>query len=260
MTLDISPLIDVYARPTVDLVLQESAYPVNASHFGGKPFATADSEHWPICRKCQYGMIFVCQIELTKEQQVQFGSDALVQLFCCARCHTFGKMAAGTFEVRQIVAIEPGEYKELAVKHKIKGSPVFKWLANVPYEVQEFSVEYGKSFVSMPDQYEIAELLKKAKDPKLKALAKEAGSYSESDEYENAVADRGMKCGNGTMKLGGYACWQQAEGPQMCKKCKEPMDVLLQIDGEKCWIGTDGFAILLHCKKDRDFNLIISGT
>jgi uncharacterized protein YwqG len=262
MTLDISPLIEKYSRPTVDLVMRESTYSVSASHFGGKPFATADSEGWPVCAKCKYGMIFVCQIALTKEQQTQLEmDDALVQLFCCARCHDFGNMAPGTFEVWRIKANQLGEYKELEVQHNLKKSPIFKWLANVPYEVQEFSVEYGKSFVSMPDPFEVLALVKKAKEPALKSFAKQAESYAHNDDYEHAVIEKGMKVYDGAMKLGGYASWQQTEGLQICKQCKEPMDVFLQIDGEYCWIGTDGYAVLMHCKKDRDsFALVISGT
>lgn len=257
---EITPLIEKYSKTTTDLLSRDCQYEVNASHFGGKPFATAESD-WPICKRCKYGMIFICQLALTPEQQSQFTLEALVQLFCCPRCHGFGEMSSGTFHVRQIKNAERDEYRELAPEHKVKRSPVFKWMANVRYDVEEFGVEQGASFVTMPDPYEIGGLLKKAKDPELKVFASEAKSYPDSDDYEEAVTAKGITIDNGKMKLGGYACWQQGEGPQPCSKCKEPMDLFLQIDGEKCWIGTDGYAVLFHCKNDSDnFALIISGT
>jgi hypothetical protein len=240
--LDVAPMVEV-------------SY--DSSHFAGQPYAI-ESDKWPICKICKFGMVFCLQVNLPSQCSVVLGISGLVELFFCPRCFVDGTLSKDICCVRHYENPNSGSFVHMPVEHKIKTSPVNRWLANVKWEFEPRTINIGQEWVELPYVDELAAKILKQADKAEKTKWTER--FADRDWYDpvfDAVEE--LRAGLQTAShLGGYPGWQNGYHEIKCKSCRQEMNFLLQVESDG--LG-DGNGLLFYCKRHPDsFEFFFSTT
>jgi hypothetical protein len=218
---------------------------------------------------CQWQDDFVSPLKHQVKQPVKHqakrakgGSSELIRLFLCGRCHAFGAQEEGSWAVLPSAGAKATDFAPIQPRHKVKKSPVYQWLANVPYQAAPLKITPGEKFLCMPAQDEFAEIALKAGSATAKKLLA-AIEFSDDwqDTYEEQVQAAGCRLPLSGSQVGGYPLWMQGYESVQCPQCRGKMELCLQVDGYQCWIGADGFALLFRCAEHKEsFQLLVSAT
>jgi hypothetical protein len=211
-------------------------------------------------------MSFICQLQNDlpdpKNGGASTGSSELIALFLCGRCHELGVQKEGSWAVFSYTDPRPTEFVPIQPRHQVKKSPVYQWLANVPYQAAPLKITLREKFLCMPTPDEFAEIVSHARGARAKKLLA-AIDFSDGweDTYEKQVKTAGCHLPASSSQAGGYPMWMQGYESVKCRQCKGKMELCLQVDGYQCWIGADGFALLFRCTDHKDsFQLLVSAT
>jgi len=180
------------------------------SKFAGKPWLHAD-ENWPRCQNCLQPMQLMLQLncaDLPAEMQAQAGRG-LIQLFYCVNTDPFCAI--------DCEAWYPFAKSVLARRVETDGAGSE---FNLPDNA--FPAKRIIGWEAGPEEYPSPE---EAMD----LLAEHDEALSEG-EHDLLLEEMSPAAGE---KLGGWPAWAQGVEYPRCPDCKEPMQVIFQLDSEQ---------------------------
>lgn len=212
------------------------------SWFGGEPTAAA-GERWPVCERCSAPMRFFLQLALGElPERAGFPlRDGLLQLFYCSnddRCDSWEPFS-GTHSIRRVSAGSLTEVPPPSVdsfpKRVIAGwSEVQDYPSSEEHEALglRYNYDFDRGYVDVH-----------CDDPAIHLA-----------DADDDVADAIAAPATGD-KLSGWPYWVQSPEYPRCPRCRESMQLLLQVDSEDnlaYMFGDVGCAHLTYCPKHPD--------
>lgn len=201
--------------------------------FAGPAYAESADKKL-ICPDCGNELSFVFQF------RKKFDSDMKPQgpLFCvhyCFKCMPIGRPAE-----------ESGQWKIIVYQNP----ECSKFVAGFGVDslLKPCSTELSRVF-SLPD-YETIE----SEFAHIAELCEEIDDEDPVSAFEEAGVEAGCEMEPFT-SIGGYGKWIQGQAEQKCPKCKQPMELICQIDSESgaelMW-GDAGCLYVFQCQKHED--------
>jgi uncharacterized protein YwqG len=181
-----------------------------ASKFSGRPWLHAE-ENWPLCQNCQKPLQLMLQLntsELPAEMREKAGTG-LIQLFYCVNTEPFCAIDceawypfAKSVLARQVQPDDAGSESDLP-DQAFPAKRITGWEAGAE--------EY-------PSPAEAMDLLA------------EHETALTDNEYDLLLEEMAPAAGE---KLGGWPAWAQGVEYPLCPDCKEPMEVIFQLDSDQ---------------------------